>query len=179
MFDLLSIGSVRAGKILTREVQKEMNTKSIRNNEPSENCLLRKTAHSVRRRKLWQESYPFSALKSLGALEFWLCLCLNPIIELNHTDKICWTQNELGSENKTMKQRKISGVLLDYTCRARWPEGQLCSKKEKIGDDYAIIQSCNLDVNICNHLLSSPKPNPKLWKHLYKNTKKNSKLNLL
>ena len=55
-------------------------------------------------------------------------------------------------------------IILDYTCRARWPEGQCVQRIKKCElatDDFAIVQSCNhaimqscnleQDINICNH----------------------------
>ena len=44
--------------------------------------------------------------------------------------------------------------------------------------NHAIMQSYNLEqnINICNHLLIRTKPNPKLRKYLYKNTKEIPKL---
>ena len=63
----------------------------------------------------------------------------------------------------------------------------MCSKNKKMRTlpqmilrscNHAIMQSYNLeqDINICNHLLIRTKPNPKLRKYLYKNTKEIPKL---
>ena len=57
--------------------------------------------------------------------------------------------------------------LLDYTCRARWPEGQCVQRRKNtkfVRDDFAIMQSWYQDINIYNHLLSSPKHEPKTLK---------------